>query len=576
MPDFDGDAIFARLLDADRGGSFQIHPRGSFQSRHWYLDETNILVVEHTTAAGTLRIHDFMPALTAAQKRRTPVPDRAIFRRIAGISGQIELQLDLRVRPRYGRKTPHIRQLWEGCYVIDWGGQALHLISSMPLEIVNGTLRATRVLNAGERIDLALAYSLEAPADLPVLSSLDHLEALTADYWHTWAARCRYQGPYRAAVVRSALTLKLLIYAPSGAIIAAPTAALPEEIGGVRNWDYRYCWLRDATFTIRALLNLGYRAEAHAFAGWLLHTTRLTHPRVQVFYTIYGESRIPQQAHADLEGYRGSRPVHIGNAASSQFQLDVYGEMLNALKHYRQAGGTLDREARGLISGMARVILREWREPDAGIWEARINDQYVHSKIMAWVGLNCVLEIAQMEKLDITLDEVRRGRDAIRDWVFTQGFDRQRNSFTRVPGRNLDAALLALAQVGPLAPDDPHFIGTVDVIQRGLAHGELVYRYDGDDGLPGQEGTFVACAFWLVEALARIGRTREAHAHFERLLERCNALGLLAEEMDPHTGEHLGNFPQGLSHIALINAALILAEAETQGSTIEVPNLQKR
>lgn len=564
LPHPDGDPIFARLLDSHLGGYFVVQPRGPYQSRQYYVDETAILVTEFQTDEGVVRISDFMPALTEDQKKRFPVPFRMIVRRVQGVSGRVPLRVQLKARPEYASRTPHARQQRVGLYALQWGDQAVHLTSSVPLRVDPGLLSAELDAVAEQQVELLLTYSPEAPAELPVLGSVDLLERLTEQFWRNWCQACTYTGPYAAAVYRSALTLKLLSYAPTGAIVAAATTSLPEDVGGVRNWDYRYCWVRDAAFTIRALLALGHSREAHAFAMWLLYTTRLTHPNLQVLYTIYGESHIPEKTLDYLDGYEHSRPVRVGNAASNQFQLDVYGEVLDALRIYRRAGGGFDRDARGLIAGMAGVIADRWCEPDDGIWEVRSGRaQHIHSKVMAWTGLQAVIEIAKQDPLGVSIEHLQQVSDEIKAWVLEHGFDKEIGSFTRTPGHDLDAALLVIPLVGFLEGNDPRVISTVDTIRKHLADGPLVYRYKGQDGLPGQEGAFLICSFWLVEALTHIGRLDEAHQLFMDLLGHCNGLGLLSEEIDPSSGALLGNFPQAFSHIGLINAALTLQEAET-------------
>ncbi|ACZ40622.1 glycoside hydrolase family 15 protein [Sphaerobacter thermophilus] len=566
LPRFDGDPIFARLLDTRLGGSCVIQPRCSFHGRQAYLGETNVLATTFTTDAGEARVVDFMPALTEAQKRRYPIPFREIVRRVEGISGRVPMQLLLRPRPDYGRLTPRVRQTRADRYVIEWRDQALHVTAGVPLHIDPGTLTASFDLVPGQRVDLVLSYSSESPAELPTLGSLDLMQRLTVEFWEAWIRQCGYTGPYQSAVRRSALVLKLLTYAPSGAIIAAPTTSLPEQIGGVRNWDYRYCWLRDAAFTIRALLSLNYQREAHAFAEWLLHVTRLTHPELQVLYTLYGEADIPERTLDYLEGYRGSRPVRVGNAAAEQFQLDVYGEVIDALRIYHRVGGSFDRDGRRLIAGLAEVIARRWHEPDDGIWEVRSGRaQHIHSKVMAWVGLQAAIEIAQHERLPISVPHLERTADEIQAWVLRHGYDPGLGAFTRTYGSgDLDAALLVVPLVDFLDQRDPRVAEAVRAIERRLTRDDLVHRYLGEDGLPGEEGAFLICSFWLVEALARTGRLDEAHERFQRLLARANPLGLLAEEVDPVSGEQLGNFPQAFSHIGLINAAVTLHEVEQQ------------
>ncbi|HET9014153.1 MAG TPA: glycoside hydrolase family 15 protein [Thermomicrobiaceae bacterium] len=563
LPRFDGDPIFARILDERLGGFCTVRPRPAFESAHRYLGDTNILATEFTVDTGRMRVLDFMPALTEAQKRHHPVPFREIIRRVEGVSGRVPARLVVRTRPNYGTTAPRMRRQSAHRWAVEWGDQALHVTSSVPLTITPQGLVADVDVVAGQRLDLLLSFSAEAPAELPTLAGVDPIQQLTEQFWRDWSDRCDYHGPYREAVQRSALALKLLTYAPSGAIVAAPTTSLPESIGGVRNWDYRYCWLRDAAFTVRALLSIGYHREAHAFSEWLLHTTQLTHPELQVLYTIYGESHVPERTLGYLDGYCHSRPVRVGNAASNQLQLDVYGEVLDALRIYHRAGGTFDRDARNLVTGLANVITQRWREPDDGIWEVRSGRaQHVHSKVMAWAGLRAVRELAKDVSLGVSLPHLARVSDEIHAWVLAHGYDAKLGAFTRTPGHNLDASLLVIPLVDFLPGDDPRVVSTVETVQRHLAHGDLVYRYVGEDGLPGGEGAFVMCSFWLIEALAHVGRLDEAHAMFQNMLGRRNTLGLLSEEIDPGSGALLGNFPQAFSHLGLINAALTLEELE--------------
>lgn len=566
LPRFDSDPVFNRLLDARRGGFFSIHPTTPFRTTRRYLPDTNILETTFTTQTGQARLLDFMPALTEPQKRELALPFREVIRRVEVTRGDVVIQVTLAPRPHFGAVTPLLKQPHPDHYAFHWGANVLHLASTHRLTLRGGTLTGSISLKTGDRLDLALSYSDIAPAYLPLLGTLDLLERLTTEFWESWSGICTYRGPYRDAVLRSALVLKLLTYAPSGAIVAAPTTSLPETIGGVRNWDYRYCWLRDAAFTVRALLRLGYRNEAHAFSEWLLHATRLTHPELSILYNVFGETKIPEHRRPDLDGYRGSRPVRIGNAAHKQFQLDIYGEVVGALALYRKSGGEFDRDARNLISGIAHVIMKRWHEPDDGIWEVRSGRaQHVHSKVMAWVGLDLIIELAERyDRIRVSTEHARATADAIKSWVVDVGYDTHLRAFTRTPGSpDLDAALLVIPLVHFLPPDDPRISTTIDAIRRHLAIDDLVYRYRGDDGLPGQEGAFLICSFWLVEALARTGQVDEAHRLFRRLIDRRNDLGLLSEEIDPDTGALLGNFPQGFSHIGLINAALTLEEEGT-------------
>jgi len=563
LPRFDGDPVLARLLDADVGGSCVITPSVSATVSRCYRPGTAILDTTFQTNDGRVVVSDFMPALTEAEKRQLPVPPRAIIRRVRCTQGRVPLQVSVRLRPNFGRSTPEVRQVIPTLATIGWADQLCIAYCSHPLRVRGGVLTGKVTLQEGEQLDLVLAYSMEAPAELPVPQLLDRFEHATEQFWCSWAKRCAYTGPYHEAVVRSAITLKLLTYAPSGAIVAAPTTSLPEWPGGVRNWDYRYCWLRDAAFTVRVLLELGYHREAEAFVDWLLYATHLTHPELQVVYTLYGEAHIPERELLDLEGYGGARPVRVGNAASDQLQLDVYGEVMLALWQYRRVSGRpFDRDAQRFIRGLVQTVLRRWAEPDDGIWKPRSGRaHHTHSKAMCYAALRCARELAAFDGFTLPLTAMEQAERAMLDWIEQHGFDPKRGAFVSTPGGGMDAALLWLALLDHfLPPTDPRIVGTVDAVIRELGQDELVYRYRRDDGLPGREGAFVICSFWLVEALARLGRCDQATTYFERLLKRANDLGLLAEELHPETGEQLGNFPQAFSHLGLISAALTLQE----------------
>jgi GH15 family glucan-1,4-alpha-glucosidase len=444
----------------------------------------------------------------------------------------------------------------------------LNLRSDAEFNIDEGTATAQTLLRAGQSCTFALGFDDHTPAVLPRLGDAD-IEG-TIGFWRKWSSQLTYDGPHRALVLRSVLVLKLLTYAPTGAIVAAPTTSLPEAIGGVRNWDYRYCWLRDASWTVTALYDCGFGDEGAAFLDWLLYSTRLTQPHLQMLYDVFGEAHVPEKMLDHLAGYRGSRPVRIGNDAHKQLQLDVYGEVLGAIEEATRRGEHLDRDVQHLIRRLIDIVCRRWQEPDAGIWEKRGGArQHVHGKVMAWSALDSAQRIAK--RCHVTIDDALVGKvkAEIKEAVMTRGFNAQRNTFVGVFDEDeVDASLLFISRVGFIDPTDPRMLGTIEAIRTDLGHDGLLYRYDTrqtDDGLPSGEGAFLACSFWLVEALALAGRVGEARALFDATIRRGNDVGLFSEEIEVESGAMLGNFPQALTHIALLTAALCLAQAEEKG-----------
>jgi GH15 family glucan-1,4-alpha-glucosidase len=416
----------------------------------------------------------------------------------------------------------------------------------------------------GERRWFSLTYcERTSGVILPLESAAQRRLDTTIRWWQSWSACCSFSEPYREAVVRSALVLKLLSYSLSGAVIAAPTTSLPEFIGGQRNWDYRYCWLRDASLTLRAFIDLNYFAEGEAFLSWLLHATRLTRPELRVLYDVWGEYRIRERTLEHLQGYRGSRPVRVGNAASEQFQLDVYGAVLLAARLYLERGGVLDRGERKLLAGFGRIVLERWQEPDHGIWEIRGEKQhYTISKVMCWVALESLASLCDIVKMPVSSETLRSEQKRIRDAIERRGFNASLNSYVdRFDGNQPDASLLVMARTGYIEPGHERMRGTFAFIERKLGVNAQLYRYPpGSDGLPGQEGTFGLAGFWAVDYLARCGEGAQATARFEELLGLANDVGLFAEETDPSDGSALGNFPQAYTHLGVIMAAMSLKE----------------
>ena len=564
-PRFDSPSIFAALLDSERGGRFRVRPTGAFRSERRYLPDTNVLETVFHTANGSVALRDLMPVASEEDKRAALTPEHEVLREIEGLTGQVEVEVVYTPRPDYGRKHPDFTSrsafgLW--CEI---PGGALALHTDLPLQRApdgHGAL-GTATIAAGERKHLSLVYSTDAPGVIPLLedAAADRVER-SIRWWRDWTNRGAYDGPYRDAVMRSALVLKLMTYAPSGAVVAAPTTSLPEVIGGVRNWDYRYCWLRDASLTLRALSDLGYAEEAEAYLSWILHATRLTWPELQVLYDVFGEAQLPESELPHLSGYANSRPVRVGNDAHGQLQLDVYGEVIDAVTRLATRDGHIDRDTARMLNGLGETVCRRWREPDEGIWEGRAGRfHHTHSKVLCWVALDRLIALHDTGRLRIDRDRFRSERDAIRTAIETRGYNARLDSYTRLfDGDDLDASLLTLPLYGYHDGTHPRMRATCQRIHECLARDGLVYRYQTDDGLPPGEGAFGICSFWAVECRAKGGDVDGAAEAFARLLACANDVGLFGEEIDPETGAALGNFPQAFTHVGLINAALTLAE----------------
>ncbi|MFJ2863147.1 glycoside hydrolase family 15 protein [Kitasatospora sp. NPDC087314] len=559
LPRFDSPAVFAGLLGTDEHGFWRIAPADAAPAhRRRYRGDSLILEQEWDTAEGTARVVDFMPP------RGTAAPQ--LIRVVEGVTGTVRMRSALRMRFSYGRIVPWVHKVADGGRtrtVAVAGPDSVWLDGEAETYGQDLTTYADFTVTAGERIAFALTWQA-SHLGAPEQPDAEEALAATEGFWRDWVARCTYRGPYREAVVRSLITLKGLTYAPTGGIVAAPTTSLPEDIGGVRNWDYRYTWLRDATITLSSLLRTGYRDEARAWREWLLRAVAGDPENLQIMYGIAGERELVETELDWLPGYEGSRPVRVGNGAAGQLQLDVYGEVVEALHLAQTTGLARNDHAHLLQLRLISWLEEHWREPDEGIWEVRgPRRHFVHSKVMAWVAVDRTIKLLEQTACEGSLERWRALRDEIHEGVCTHGYDPDRNTFTQSYGSSeLDASLLLIPQVGFLPPDDKRVIGTVEAIQRELSTEDgFVLRYPtsgGVDGLPGDEGAFLACSFWLADALAMIGRGDEARELFDRLLSIRNDLGLLAEEWDPRLKRQVGNFPQAFSHVPLIDTALRL------------------
>jgi GH15 family glucan-1,4-alpha-glucosidase len=557
LPDLDSPSTFGALLDAEAGGRVELRPEAPFEATRRYLPETNVLETTFSTADGTVRITDAMTLPTGGL-----APYREVARRVEGVSGEMPMRWRAEPRPAYGTAVGIERRA--GVPVVTCGTDALAVLAwdAGEPEVADGAIGSRFVVKEGNEALLVLAASHQEPLVFPAGDESRARLRETERFWRDWTAGREYGGPWRDAVLRSALALKLLVFAPSGAIAASVTSSLPETIGGERNWDYRFSWPRDSSFALRALLGLGCSREAQAFFSWLMHASQLTHPEVRVLYRLNGRPEADERS-LPLAGYRGSRPVRVGNGAAGQTQLDVYGELLDAAGQVARAAGELDRDQGGRLAEIADHVCRIWREPDAGIWEVRSDAaHFTQSKMMCAVALDRACSLADQGLLRGDVARWRRERDKIHEFVETRCYSERKQSYTRSADEDLlDAALLLGVIAGYDEPTAPRLVGTVDAVRRELADGPLVHRYVTEDGVPGEEGAFLGCSFWLAEGYALQGRIDEAAELMDELVGLANDVGLYAEEIHPTSGEFLGNFPQGLSHLGLINAAVAIHEA---------------
>ena len=557
VPRFDSGAIFAGLLGGPENGHWTIQPEGEFESTgRRYRGDTLVLETELETSSGAVRLIDFMPP-------RELRPE--VVRIVEGVRGRVQMRMELVLRFDYGSIVPWVRNL-DGTLMGIAGPDAVLLRTPVVVEGRNLRTYASFAVGEGDRVPFVLRWT-PSHETLPSGINPEHALAETLSFWEEWMARCTYSGDWHDAVHRSLLTLKALTYAPTGGIVAAPTTSLPEAIGGVRNWDYRFCWLRDATLTLLALIRAGYIDEAGAWRDWLLRAIAGSPEDIQIMYGVAGERRLTEMELPWLTGYEGSQPVRIGNGASDQLQLDVYGEVVEALYRARRQGLEPSDDAWRLTHRIFDWLESGWRLEDEGIWEVRgPRRHFTHSKVMAWVAFDRAVKTVEKLGRDGPVERWRATRAEIKAEVIREGYNADRGTFVQYYGSDrLDASLLLIPLVGFLPATDERVLGTVDAIQRELLRDGFVERYRADaenvsvDGLPPGEGVFLPCSFWLVAVLAQQGRREEALALFERLLSLRNDLGLISEEYDPETRRLVGNFPQAFTHLALVETAFTLS-----------------
>jgi GH15 family glucan-1,4-alpha-glucosidase len=563
-PRFDKPAIFAALLDRKRGGFWRISPVGHATIKRQYVQDSNVLETHFTSDSGTSVLTDLMPGVSHTSRQNSLMPDHEIIRKVSCVAGEMDLQIEFCPMADYGKSKVEIRQFGALGLKIHVGRGAYWLRSSVPLQITDGSARTRTVLRSGDNLRFSFSYSEEAPAVLrPFDSSFEERINISITNWQQWGRFASYDGDYRNEVIRSALALKLLSYAPSGAIIAAATTSLPERIGGSLNWDYRYCWLRDASFTIRALLELNYWDEAEDFLDWMLQATRLTQPELRILYSVYGDQAPPERELKHLSGYRESKPVRIGNLAREQLQLDVYGEVIDAASQFAFHGGHLDREMQKVLIGLGNYVAKNWDQPDEGIWEPRSGRQnHTHSRLLCWTAMDRLVNLSEKGMLrGAPIGDYKEHSNSIRLQIEQRAWNQQMQSYVSVlDGNQLDASLLLLSWYGFADAASPRMRSTHQAIRQRLGTPDgLLYRYENES----LEGTFAICSFCEAEYLALGGGSLDdARQRFSQLMKYANDLGLYGEEIDARSGSALGNFPQAFTHVGLIGAALSISQRE--------------
>ena len=569
LPNFSSPSAFARLIDPG-AGHFSIKPRGRFLVERRYVPQTAVLETTFTTDRGVVRLVDLCPISDSVGSL---LPMREVLRIVEGVDGLVDLEVEFAPRLDYGRVQPPIRGMTDTVWRCAGTSHLLLLNSNVEAVVDGPTLKATMRIASGERRHFSLSYvASDIGTIAPVGAEANDRCDRTIAWWRNWSGACNFEGPERDAVLRSAITLKLMTFCLSGAIVAAPTTSLPEAIGGERNWDYRYCWLRDAGLTMSSLVDLGFHQEASTYLGWLLHATRLTRPNLSILYDVYGRTDVRERIAGWLAGYRSAKPVRLGNDAITQRQLDVHGQVIAAAQIFAASGCELSPlEARMLVD-FGDVVSKRWREPDNGIWEIPGEHRpYTFSKVMCWVALDRLLSLHEHGTIDIGARETpfRQARADIADCIESKGFSVDLDSYTaELDGKELDAALLLLVQFGYKAASDRRMVATCNRVEQELGCDGLLYRYrPGHDGLKGREGAFGIVSFFAIVHLADRGLVREAVQRFDHLCALGNDVGLFGEEIEPRSGRALGNFPQAFTHVGLIHAALAIARARRRAGS---------